>query len=122
VGTIITKSQANEMRENYMDFMKKTGWDESKITKSSTYGINTFEKLLSQKNCVGIKFSYGMSWKHEQGNLMPKGKGNLDLHLILIGIDKEGNELIMTLPNSRTNDDYGGIDYGTLCPNHCPPW
>jgi hypothetical protein len=120
VGNIITKSEANAMKESYMTFMKKTGLDESKITKSSFYGINTFEKLLSQKDCVGIRFSYGMAWQDDNGNPTPQGKGNQVLHLILISVDKNGNELVMDLPASRKSDDgYAGFDHGALCPVHC---
>lgn len=120
VGSIITKSEANAMKDNYMTFMKKTGLDESKITKSSVYGINTFEKLLSQKDCVGIRFSYGMAWQDDNGNPTPQGKGNQVLHLILISVDKNGKELVMDLPASRKSDDgYAGFDHGTLCPVYC---
>lgn len=120
VGSMISKVEANTMQENYLNFMKKTGMNEAKVVKSTTFGINTFEKLLSQKDCVGIRFSYGMSWQDEKGNATTEGEGIFALHLILTAIDKNGNELIMDLPNAKTLDGgYAGFDHGGLCPPIC---
>lgn len=77
-------------------------------TRAHFFGRETYERLLDEDKCVGIRAYYAIDNKGAK-------------QLLLVGVDENGNDI---LPNE--NGDGGGeiMDNSSACPPNCgwPPY
>ncbi|HEV7350060.1 hypothetical protein [Telluribacter sp.] len=99
MGSLISLEQFNTMTEAYQ---KKVS---PKETRAVAYGATVVDALLSQKGCVGIRCYLA---KDALGRTT----------VVLIGVDKNGNDIKSSSVGRTTSDTYAAGD-GPLCPREC---
>jgi len=97
-GGYISLTKAREMVSDYKDDPNP---NQEEIINSHYFGKNKILEVLNQKDTIGIRIY------HAKG---PKVDGTIVQQIILVGVDREENEIHDKL-----------LDISTLCPPHCPP-
>ena len=111
-GNLVPVSRANEMialyRENKETILAPNYKKTDVLAFSETFNADDVRLLLSQPGCVGFRIRYGMDDK-------------LWLHAILVGVDANGNDIIIQNPGFGLKDDEGYVvEDATRCPPDCP--
>lgn len=111
-GNLVPVSRANEMialyRENKETILAPNYKKTDVLAFSETFNADDVRLLLSQPGCVGFRVRYGMDDK-------------LWLHAILVGVDANGNDIIIQNPGFGLKDDEGYVvEDATRCPPDCP--
>jgi hypothetical protein len=117
----ITHAQAREMtrrfRENRDNVLQPEYKGRYLIPDAETFDRAAFDQVLAQEGCTALRIYYGMDEK-------------LDVHAIIVGVDKEGRNIVPTTtatneegdPESGEGDGFTGfIETGVRCPPTCPP-
>jgi len=111
-GNLVPVSRANEMialyRENKETILAPNYKKTDVLAFSETFNADDVRLLLSQPGCVGFRIRYGMDDK-------------LWLHAILVGVDANGNDIIIQNRGFGLKDDEGYVvEDATRCPPDCP--
>lgn len=111
-GNLVPLSRANEMialyRENKETILAPNYKKTDVLAFSETFNADDVRLLLSQPGCVGFRVRYGMDDK-------------LWLHAILVGVDANGNDIIIQNPGFGLKDDEGYVlEDSFRCPPDCP--
>lgn len=111
-GNLVPVSRANDMialyRENKETILAPDYKKTDVLAFSETFNADDVRLLLSQPGCVGFRIRYGMDDK-------------LWLHAILVGVDANGNDIIIQNPGFGLKDDEGYVvEDATRCPPDCP--
>jgi hypothetical protein len=111
-GNLVPVSRANEMialyRENKETILAPNYKKTDVLAFSETFNADDVRLLLSQPGCVGFRIRYGMDDK-------------LWLHAILVGVDANGNDIIIQNPGFGLKDDEGYVvEDASRCPPDCP--
>jgi hypothetical protein len=111
-GNLVPVSRANEMialyRENKETILAPDYKKTDVLAFSETFNADDVRLLLSQPGCVGFRIRYGMDDK-------------LWLHAILVGVDANGNDIVIQNPGFGLKDDGGYVvEDATRCPPDCP--
>lgn len=111
-GNLVPVSRANEMialyRENKETILAPEYKNTDVLAFSETFNADDVRLLLSQPGCVGFRVRYGMDDK-------------LWLHAILVGVDANGNDIVIQNPGFGLKDDGGYVvENATRCPPDCP--
>jgi len=115
---VIPLSRAKQLKANFKE--KKGQLINPKIPAtdvipdSETFNREAIDRLLALPGCVGIRIYYGLDEEFK-------------LHSILVGVDEQGNDLI--IPDTNTTSTTGltaagegeVVEDGIRCPPHCPP-
>lgn len=108
---LITLQQAKDMVQRYRREKKSilSGNYRGKeiLVDCETFPREAIEKILNQSSCAYLRAYYGMNV-------------NNALHLVLVGADKDGNDL---LPDGEqaSEEEPPIVDEGQACPPNCPP-
>lgn len=95
-GGTITRPVAQQLM---LDYRNSGAFAANNNTVGILYGKDHINAILAQSGCEGIRIYYGKD-----------GTANTDAaRLILVGYDKDGNDIIDTI-----------VDTGLPCPSHCP--
>jgi len=111
-GNLVPVSRANEMialyRENKETILAPDYKKTDVLAFSETFNADDVRLLLSQAGCVGFRIRYGMDDK-------------LWLHAILVGVDANGNDIVIQNPGFGLKDDGGYVvEDASRCPPDCP--
>ena len=111
-GNLVPVSRANEMialyRENKETILAPDYKKTDVLAFSETFNADDVRLLLSQPGCVGFRIRYGMDDK-------------LWLHAILVGVDANGNDIVIQNPGFGLKDDEGYVvEDAFRCPPDCP--
>jgi len=111
-GNLVPVSRANEMialyRENKETILAPDYKKTDVLAFSETFNADDVRLLLSQPGCVGFRIRYGMDDK-------------LWLHAILVGVDANGNDIVIQNPGFGFKDDGGYVlEDSFRCPPDCP--
>lgn len=111
-GNLVPVSRANDMialyRENKETILAPNYKKTDVLAFSETFNADDVRLLLSQPGCVGFRIRYGMDDK-------------LWLHAILVGVDANGNDIIIQNPGFGLKDDEGYVlEDAFRCPPDCP--
>lgn len=111
-SNLVPVSRAKEMitkyRENKNTILASEYKDSAVLATSETFNAEDVRLLLSQEGCVGFRVLYGMD-------------NELKVHSILVGVDKEGQDIIIKNIGSGLKDDEGYVvEESTRCPPLCP--
>lgn len=111
-GNLVPLSRANEMialyRENKETILAPNFKKTDVLAFSETFNADDVRLLLSQPGCVGFRIRYGMDDK-------------LWLHAILVGVNANGNDIIIQNPGFGLKDDEGYVvEDASRCPPDCP--
>ena len=111
-GNLVPVSRANEMialyRENKETILAPNYKKTDVLAFSETFNADDVRLLLSQPGCVGFRVRYGMDDK-------------LWLHAILVGVDANGNDIIIQNPGFGLKDDEGYVlEDSVRFPPDCP--
>jgi hypothetical protein len=111
-GNLVPVSRANEMialyRENKETILAPDYKKTDVLAFSETFNADDVRLLLSQPGCVGFRIRYGMDDK-------------LWLHAILVGVDANGNDIVIQNPGFGLKDDGGYVlEDSFRCPPDCP--
>jgi len=113
-GGDITLDEAKKWTKNFRD-----KHPEPNEIKAHMFGKNIIHKILNQHHCVGMRIYYAIDDQAQK-------------HLLLVGVDKEGNDQIPTKAityassenvssdNVSTLDDNSIADKSFPCPTYCP--
>jgi len=103
----ITLSQAQEMtarfRSNSTTVLKDDYATAGILPNSETFSIDAFQSFFSNPDCKGIRIYSGMD-------------SDLKLHLIAVGVDVNGEDILPTEENSEIRI----LEEGKRCPPYCP--
>lgn len=111
-GNLVPVSRANEMialyRENKETILAPNYKKTDVLAFSETFNADDVRLLLSQPGCVGFRIRYGMDDK-------------LWLHAILVGVDANGNDIVIQNPGFGLKGDGGYVvEDASRCPPDCP--
>jgi len=111
-GNLVPVSRANEMIALYSENKETILAPDYKKTDvlafSETFNADDVRLLLSQPGCVGFRIRYGMDDK-------------LWLHAILVGVDANGNDIVIQNSGFGLKDDGGYVvEDASRCPPDCP--
>ncbi len=109
---LLPNTRANEMiaryRENKETILAVDYKKSDVLAYSETFNADDVRLLLSQPGCVGFRVRYGMDEK-------------LWLHAILVGVDANGNDIVIKNPGLGLKDEEGYVvELGFRCPPDCP--
>lgn len=105
-------SRAQEMiaryNENKATILAPDYKNSDVLAYSETFNADDVRLLLSQPECVGFRVRYGMDDKFW-------------IHAILVGVDADGNDIVIHNPGFGLKDDGGYVVEDSLrCPPTCP--
>jgi hypothetical protein len=111
-SNLLPASRANEMIELYREnkeVILATDYKNTDVLAfSETFNAEDVKLLLSQPGCIGFRIKFGMDDK-------------LWLHSILVGVDNNGNDILIHNPGMGLKDDEGYVvENATRCPPDCP--
>lgn len=107
----ISLQEAIEMtsrcREQKINVIKSEFQDRGIISNCETFDRESFDKLLAQEGCEGIRIYSGMD-------------DTLKLKVIVVGVDEDNRDM---LPSDQTalDEENNIIEQGLPCPPTCPP-
>ena len=110
---LLPSSRAFEMivryRENKELILAEDFKKSDVLAYSETFNAEDVRLLLSQPGCVGFRVLYGMDDK-------------LWIHAILVGVDANGNDIVIQNPGFGLKNDEGYVvEIGYRCPPICRP-
>jgi hypothetical protein len=111
-GNLVPVSRANEMialyRENKETILAPDYKKTDVLAFSETFNADDVRLLLSQPGCVGFRIRNGMDDKFW-------------VHAILVGVDANGNDIVIQNPGFGLKDDGGYVvEDASRCPPDCP--
>lgn len=111
-SNLLPVSRAEEMlalyRENKETILAPDYKKTDVLAYSETFNADDVRLMLSQPGCVGFRVRYGMD---EQ----------LWIHAILVGVDADGNDIVIHNPGFGLKDDGGYVvELAFRCPPDCP--
>jgi len=111
-SNLVPVSRAEEMialyRKNKETILAPDYKNTDVLANSETFNADDVRLLLSQPGCVGFRVRYGMDDK-------------LWLHAILVGVDSNGNDIVLHNPGFGLKDDGGYVvEDSVRCPPFCP--
>ncbi|TDO26563.1 hypothetical protein [Sediminibacterium goheungense] len=99
----ITLAQAIEYTKKYRENPEKN------LPNSETFQAQSIRSLLNQEGCESFRIYYGK-------------KENNTICSVLVGVDKNGNDILPTSSlEMRTEDDGIILEDAFQCPPVCPP-
>ena len=108
-SNLIPVKKASEMiaryRENKETILASDYKNSDVLAFSETFNADDVKLLLSQPGCLGFRVRYGMDDK-------------LWIHAILVGVDSEGNDIVINNHGLGLKDDG---EYVVENGNRCPP-
>ena len=115
----IAVDKATELTSRYEKNRNKILKEEFKgkdiLPLSETFDRASFDQLLSQEGCVGVRIYFGMDEKQE-------------VSLVLRGVDKDGQDIYPANNTTRAlkkstliEEPVLALAFGTRCPPDCPP-
>ena len=100
------KSMVKTYLENKSTVLKPEYLERNVLSNTITYGVEAFKNLVNNPNCSQIRMYFGMN-------------DQLEITGIFVGVDSEGNEiLIQNQANIDDNTEYA-LDEGLRCPPTC---
>ena len=101
-GGPIPLEEAIQWTKNYRDKHKEPG-----EIRAHAFGSNIIKEVMGQPGCVGMRIYYALDDKDNK-------------HLLLVGIDKDGNDQIPSNDQTKTSSSGGVVgDRSTNCPPDC---
>ena len=115
----ISTEQVNNLKSKYdknkNNILKDPFNQNDTLPTSETFERAAFDKILAQDGCVGVRIYYGMD-------------DDLQVKLILIGVDKNGQDIQTTGGNllkkqdgDISDDPIIAFSEGLRCPPNCAP-
>jgi hypothetical protein len=108
-GNLFPIGKAKEMIAKYIEnknTILSTEYKNSDVlANSETFNADDVRLLLSQPGCVGFRVLYGMD-------------NELKIHSILVGVNSEGNEILIKDIKSEVSDEDGYVLEDAI---RCPP-
>jgi hypothetical protein len=92
--------------ENKSTVLKQEYLENNILSNTITYGVGAFKRLLDNPNCTQIRMYYGMNEK-------------LEITSIFVGVDQEGNEILIQNDDNLVEVTEYTIDEGLRCPPTC---
>jgi hypothetical protein len=107
---LLPVTDAKVMVKTYLDnkstVLKSEYLELNVLSNTITYGVDAFKNLVNNPKCAQIRMYFGMNEK-------------LEITGIFVGVDPEGNEiLIQSNTNLGGNTEYT-LDEGLRCPPTC---
>ena len=94
------------------------------MVRSEFFGIENIRQLIDQPGVVGLRVHHAKSWEDADGNPLTTGDGRLTPRVVLVGVDKNGNDLVNNatdglkdMPDGRSFS--GFLGRGPICPPEC---
>ena len=121
-GQFLKIAEAQELTGAYRQRKIKIGINEEEVIRSEFFGIDNVRQLLDQPGVVGLRVLHAKRREDIDGN--PQEAGRLTPRVILVGVDKDGNELVAeSVGGLKDMPDDGGftgfLGKGPLCPPQC---
>lgn len=123
-GKFLKPDEAAELTGTYRQRKREVGIEDSEVVRSEFFGIENIRQLIDQPGVVGIRVHHAKSWEDTDGNPLTTGDGRLTPRVVLVGVDKNGNDLVNKssegLKDMPAGDVFSGLlGRGPLCPSQC---
>lgn len=110
MGNLLPVTDAKFMVKTYLEnkstILKQEYLENNILSNTITYGVEAFKLLLNNPNCCQIRMYYGMNEK-------------LEITCIFVGVDPEGNEILIQSDDNLLEVTEFTIDEGLRCPPTC---
>ena len=123
-GQFLKPDEAAELISTYHQRKRKVGIKDAEIVRSEFFGIENLRQLLSQPGAVGLRVYHAKSWEDADGNPLTTGDGRLTPRVVLVGVDRDGNDLVSSpaegLKDMPDEAGFSGfVGRGPICPPEC---
>ncbi len=102
------KTMVKTYLENKSTILKPEYLERNVLSNTITYGVEAFKNLVNNPKCTNIRLYFGM-------------KQNLEITGIFVGVDPEGNEILIQNDGNLKGDTEYTLDEGIRCPPTCHP-